>query len=75
MYTFHLNENEKAKLFAWRAEHVNTCNWFKSPLFATYRDAMGGLLTYSFKPSHVGCTVEVKCECGESIDVTDYKSW
>lgn len=37
--------------------------------------AIGGRLTYCFTPTGLGMITEVKCACGEEINVTEYEGW
>ena len=40
-----------------------------------YLGAIGGGLTVCFTQTSVGCSVVLKCSCGESFNATDYDSW
>lgn len=39
-----------------------------------YFGAVGGDLTYSFRPTSIGTIFTVK-SCGHELDLTDYESW
>ncbi|GMQ95321.1 MAG: hypothetical protein BMS9Abin13_434 [Patescibacteria group bacterium] len=71
MHNFSFGEKEKNKLSDWLKEHNKTCS------FADIgnQGAIGGRISYIFTPTGIGCVVEVKCACGEKVDITDYGDW
>lgn len=60
---FEMSDTESSRFYNWYGEH-------KCPL-KIGTGAVGGLLTFSFTPTGVGCSVKIACECGEEIDITD----
>lgn len=36
---------------------------------------IGGRLTYCYTPTTIGSTIEVKCACGQTENITDYDGW
>ena len=61
---FELTENQVEKYMDWGKKHSKTC---KLPPVCC-----GGTITFSFTPTGLGEGLEVKCACGEKIDLTDY---
>lgn len=37
--------------------------------------AIGGAYTWEFTPTSLGTVVNVRCACGEKLDVSDYDNW
>lgn len=86
---FSLTEDELVKIAAWDAEcnkriiekqkeEMSEADFFlltgngKHPYFG----ACGGNLQYTFTPTSIGVSVEVKnVYLNESLDITDYDSW
>ena len=76
MYQFALESAQVSKLSDWLIEHDKSCKFYDdgtTPVSPT--GAIGGRLTYEFTPTSLGTVSVVKCACGESINLTDYKSW
>jgi len=40
-----------------------------------YSGAIGGAYTYEFTNTSLGQVIQVRCSCGEKIDVSDYDNW
>jgi len=66
--TFTLEPAQVKKFKKWNNKHKKTC---KYALDQTSMGAVGGRLTFSFIPTGIGCISEIKCACGEVLDVTD----
>ena len=66
--TFSLDDSKRSPLAKWLKEHDETCRYAA----LMKQGAIGGRLTYSFTPTHLGVIVKVQCSCGEECDVTDY---
>lgn len=69
MISFSLESGELEEFAKWNEEHKKKCSLKDS------QGAIGGRLTFSFTPTGLGTITEVKCGCGEEIDLTDYKGW
>jgi hypothetical protein len=65
---FCFTEEEEIKYKVWLLEHNKTCS-------AKDVGAIGGRMTFQFTPTSLGVISQVKCACGEKIDLTDYKGW
>lgn len=65
--TFTLTEEELKKVSEWRNKGHN-CK-------LTNVGAIGGKLTYCFTPTGLGVIFEVKCACGEKLNLTNYDEW
>ena len=63
---FELTDEDIAKYMKWLKKHNKTCKML--PV------CCGGRITFSFTPTGLGDTVEVKCGCGEKLDLTDYEN-
>lgn len=74
MNNFSLSQSEYATYNNWMTQHNQTCkyNYKNSGKIAS---AIGGRITFLFTPNSLGMCVEVKCACGEKIDVTDTSGW
>lgn len=65
---FNLTKEEEIKYKEWLLEHNKTCSEKDT-------GAIGGRMTFQFTPTSLGVITQVKCACGEKIDLTDYKGW
>ena len=65
---FKLSEEDIEKWKTWNTEHKKVCK-------SLYAGAIGGRLTYCFTPTGLGTIIEVKCLCGETLDLTDVDAW
>lgn len=54
---------------------THKCSFTKSESSLETCTAIGGLWEYRIVPNNIGTAVSIHCVCGESKDVTDYKSW
>ena len=66
---FKIDKKQTEKLNIWFNIHKQSCEYFKNP------GAIGGLLSFIFTPNGIGEALEVKCICGEQIDLTDMDNW
>ena len=65
MIEFRVSKIEEERFETWLIEHDKICPWrYKNRFF-----------TYSFTPTGIGSVIEVKCRCGESVDITDESIW
>lgn len=62
---FKLDEDELEKIHIWKKNH--TCSYNND------MPTLGEKLTYKFTPTGLGNIIEVKCICGESLDLTEYE--
>lgn len=69
MIRFELSEEEEEKFEIWNDEHKKTC-----PLYMN-DGAIGGRLSFRFRPTRLGSVTIIECDCGESICVTDSTKW
>jgi len=69
MMTFELSLEQLKKFNTWDNEHKKVCRLRK------LTTAIGGRLTYSFKPTSLGTVIKVTCVCGENCDLTDVGDW
>ena len=67
--TFGLTQLQMDKLKEWQKEHKEVCTLPK------YRGAIGGGSNFVFSPNSLGYGVSYNCDCGATIDLTDYESW
>jgi hypothetical protein len=58
---------EQETLDEWMEEHNRTCE-------IKLRNQMRSF-QYCFTPVGIGTVIEVKCSCGESVDITNIDSW
>lgn len=66
---FNLNDNQIEKLRDWLDNHNKTCKFKKK---MRERNSMAvGQLEYCFTPYGVGEGVVVRCNCGDSINLTN----
>ena len=65
--TFTLSNKEAENVDIWLDEHNKKCK-LKKKNKTRY-------LTYSFTPVGIGTSIEVRCSCGKSKDITDSSSW
>jgi len=68
---FELDEEQCKKIDEWLADHSKTCQLF-GPKTAVW---MGSPIHYVFTPSGMGDSAVVRCNCGESLDVSDYENF
>jgi len=64
--TFKLNNENIEKFKEWKKSHE--CN-------ITNIGAIGGIYTFSFIPTGIGCIKIIRCGCGKEIDLTKYEEW
>jgi len=55
-------------------EGAHKCS-LRQPDGEIYIGAIGGNLTYMFKPTGLGVITTVRCACGGELDLTDWESW
>ena len=67
MMKFELDEKQIEKFNQWNKAHRKKCD--------ADAGAIGGRLTFTFTPTGMGTITEIKCICGESINLTDFESW
>lgn len=70
-FSFDVNKRQAEKILNFTTEHNRTCR-FANPGSC---GASGGRFTYEFCNTYLGQVCKFKCECGASIDVTDYEEW
>ena len=71
MKQFSLNEEEEKRAKEFISKHSKSCEVRNSSGFP-----VGPLFSYTFTPTGIGTGVSIKCsQCGEELDLTDYKSW
>jgi hypothetical protein len=63
MKTFTISDKEEKRIKKWKNKHRKVCK-LENRLFS-----------YTFTSTGIGSTIEVKCSCGNSFDVTDVYSW
>jgi hypothetical protein len=70
---FFLTQTNINKANAWISHH----NQEHCELGQSYRQlgVTSGVYTWEFTPTGIGTVVKVKCNCGESIDLSDYDLW
>lgn len=70
-YSFGVNKRQAKKISEFITEHNKDC------VYADPRSqgAVGGRFTYEFCNTTLGQVCKFKCECGASVDVTDYDEW
>lgn len=62
---FELSDQQREEIDKWDKEHECTLNSDK------YVGAIGGHLSYEFIPTSIGVIVNVKCSCGQKLDVSN----
>jgi len=55
-------------------KNTHKCD-LRQPDGEIYVGAIGGNLTYMFKPTGLGVITTVRCACGGELDLTDWESW
>ncbi len=60
---FELTEEQYGKYEEW-ADHCDT-----------YAGAIGGRLSFVFTPTGLGTCLQVKCICGEKLELTNTEDW
>ncbi len=65
--TFELSSTEIERARTWLKEHVKTCGYFSAKTALWF----GSPIAYTFRPHGSGVEVEMKCNCGEKIDIAD----
>ncbi|MBI2063935.1 MAG: hypothetical protein HYT65_03015 [Candidatus Yanofskybacteria bacterium] len=68
---FTIDEKEMEKINEWLKNHVKNCPHFAPHLAG----AFGSPIHYIFTPHGIGTNVEVQCNCGERVDVTNSDNW
>ena len=63
MITFTISDKEEECIKKWKDKHKKVCKQ-KNRLFS-----------YTFTPTGIGDSIEVKCSCGKRFDATDVDSW
>lgn len=66
---YNISEKEYETYKKWWEQHRKTCELEGVPT------TIGGRVSVSFTPTSVGCSVFVECQCGISVDITDYDRW
>jgi len=69
MIQFELTEEEFKIFKVWDDEHKKTC-----PLYMN-DGAIGGRLSFKFRPTGLGPITTIECNCGKKICVTDSTKW
>lgn len=64
---FEIDEKQIEQFKKWDKKHRKKCS--------TEAGAIGGRLEYIFTPIGLGMIIEVRCLCGEKIDLTDNHDW
>jgi hypothetical protein len=67
---FKLNEKEEQTSREWIKEHRESCTIDVDAGFTAVAPH-----SYKFTQTGIGAAVSIECECGESVNVTDYGSW
>ena len=70
-YSFHVNKRQSQKINTFITEHNKECV-FADP---NKCGSIGGRFTYEFCNTYLGQVTKLKCECGASVDVSDYDEW
>lgn len=65
MISFKFTPEQQAKYMDW---HKEKCVMYG-------RGSIGGRLTFEFAPTSLGVVVNVKCACGQKIDLSEYENW
>ena len=63
MIAFQLTETQEEKLIKW----THQCN--------KNGGAIGGKFSFLFVPTTLGTCIEVKCICGEKLNLTESEDW
>lgn len=66
---FTLLEKERQRLEWWLEDHYSRCPFYNKD------ECRSGTLTFCFTPTGVGDAIEVRCQCGSKVNITDYESW
>ena len=64
-----LDEKELQQYVEWNTKHKPMCSAYMND------GAIGGRLTFCFTPTGLGMCTEIKCMCGETINVTNFEDW
>lgn len=73
---YETSEYNNKKIGEWLNEHIQTCEYWKPNKHGILpQGASGGAITYCFTPTNLGLVVEIKCCCGNKVNVTDYDEW
>ena len=70
-YTFSVNKRQANLIDKFIVEHNKDCT-FADP---NKCGSIGGRFTYEFCKTYLGQVIKFKCECGASVDVSDYDEW
>jgi hypothetical protein len=76
--TFTIHDTEIATLEKFRAEHEKACVYHGDTMVNpgyTGDFTPSSAYTVTFKSTGIGDVVEVKCLCGEQVDITNYELW
>lgn len=68
---FSISKGEMEKAVAWSKAHHDHCPHRNDPQGA----AWVSLYTYCFLSTGIGDACSIRCKCGASKDITDYKRW
>lgn len=69
---FELSEEQIQQVKEWdNPKTGHKCSLKPNDYSEKYCGAVGGHLKYTFIPTSIGTFVEVKCACGEMLDISD----
>ncbi len=66
---FELTGDQEINYLIWKVEHDKICS------LKDKDGTIGGRISFVFNPTGVGVGVDVKCGCGEKLDLTNYDEW
>ncbi len=68
---FYLNDEEYKKMGVWLQDHDKVCQY----ALPENSGAIGGRITFCFTPTSLGTTIQIRCACGGTANLTDYSDW
>jgi hypothetical protein len=73
---FELSKEQIEKVEQWDDLKMgHKCSLQSNEFSDKYVGCAGGHLSYIFTPTGLGDIVEVKCSCGETLNITEYEHW
>lgn len=73
MISFNLTEKQEAQFNKWFKRHKRKCptrSRMKALGIQSYDN-----LVYTFRPTGIGDVVQITCDCGTTLDLTDTSTW
>ena len=71
---FDVSKEQRELVKKWQEDH-DKAKHIKPGEIHRYAGAIGGTYTWCFTPTSIGMATNVKCSCGEEIDITNYDEW